>query len=174
MEGNSKQARACESAHTGSGGARIEMTRSNSATTYWGILCRTCRQLTAFDTRPCISVGPGAPSMKPCAIRCGFGHNHIYFPRDFRLRSSTVPISDAVMQKNCEAFGATNPSSPASSSRPTWRAVEPEPNREPGSHLGSLDNDRTRSTHLALDQRRESAQIAAKERWTSWAMRKAM
>jgi len=39
--------------------------------------------------------------------------------------------------------------------------------------LRRLENGTARTTHLALDQQRESAQIAAKERSTSWAMRKA-
>jgi len=83
-----------------------------------------------------LCLGPEAPSMKLCATRCGLGHNHIYFPRDFRLRPSAIAITDAAIQKNCEAFRATNSSSPASSSRPTWRTVEPEPNPESGSPLG--------------------------------------
>jgi len=136
MEDSSKQARASESVPPGSRRARIEMNRSNSATTYWGILCRTCRQMTAFDIYPCVSFEYGAANMKPSAIRCDRGHNHIYFPRDFRLRPSAIAITDAAIQKNCEAFRATNSSSPASSSRPTWRTVEPEPNPESGSPLG--------------------------------------
>jgi hypothetical protein len=174
MDGNTQQTHAGEGVPPSLGGVPVEMNQSNNGATYWGILCRTCRGLTAFDTRLCVSVGPGAPSMKPCAIRCGLGHNHIYFPRDFRFRPSAVPITDAVIQKNCEAFRATNPPSPDSSSRPTWKAVEPVPNRESSSPLGGVENGRVRTTHLALDQRRESAQIAAKERWTSWAIRKAM
>jgi hypothetical protein len=138
MDGNTQQTRACEGVQPSCVGVRIEVNQSNNRMTYWGILCRTCRELTAFDTRPCDSVGPGAPSMRPCAIRCRLGHNHIYFPRDFRLRPSAILIADAVIQKNCEAFMATNPSSPASSSRPTWRAVEPEPRRESDSRPGRV------------------------------------
>jgi hypothetical protein len=117
MEDNSKQARACESAHTGSGGARIEMTRSNSATTYWGILCRTCQKLVAFDICPYVSFGDGAAGLKPGAIRCGRDHNHIYFPRDFQFVASIVPITEAAMQQNRETYGAINPLSPASTPR---------------------------------------------------------
>jgi len=174
MEDSSKQARASESVPPGSRRARIEMNRSNSATTYWGILCRTCRQMTAFDIYPCVSFEYGAANMKPSAIRCDRGHNHIYFPRDFRLRPSAIAISDAVIQENCEAFRAINPSSPASWNRSIVRSIETETNRESGIPPGALENGEARPAKLAPDPRRRIAQIAAKERWTNWALRKAM
>jgi hypothetical protein len=87
-------------------------------TTYWGILCRTCSEPVAFDIRPCQMCGPGAANVRPGAIRCVHGHNHIYFPRDFRLFPSAVPITDATMQENRAAYRAMNPS-PESSSDPS-------------------------------------------------------
>jgi hypothetical protein len=92
------------------GGMQLETDHTNSGTTYWGILCRTCHALVAFDTCPYISFGPGAASMKPGAIRCGLGHNHIYFPRDFGFLPSVDPVSIKVMRENREIFKAINPS----------------------------------------------------------------
>jgi hypothetical protein len=51
--------------------------------------------------------------MKPGAIRCRHGHNHIYFPRYFGFFPSAVPIADAVMKENREAYMAINRTSPA-------------------------------------------------------------
>jgi hypothetical protein len=81
---------------------------SGNETTYWGTLCRTCASLVAFDICPYISFGPGAASMTPGSIRCGHGHNHIYYPRDFRFFFSDAPISDAEMQENREIYRTLN------------------------------------------------------------------
>lgn len=79
--------------------------------TYWGIQCRSCRELVAFDVCPYLSFGPDAASMKPGAIRCTQNHNHIYyFPHDFRFIHSPMPIPDTVMQQNREVYRAVNPS----------------------------------------------------------------
>jgi hypothetical protein len=92
-----------------------------SQTTFWGVLCRTCRELIAFDICPYTSFGPGAASMKPGSIRCGLGHNHIYYPRDFGFLSSVVLIPDATMGENRAAFAAVNPSGFVSLNRSdTW------------------------------------------------------
>jgi hypothetical protein len=74
--------------------------------TYWGILCRTCRELVAFDTCPYPSLG-GA-SAKPGAVRCDLGHNHIYFPRDFHFYPSKTPIAEMTMEANRAVYGAIN------------------------------------------------------------------
>jgi hypothetical protein len=76
---------------------------------YWGILCRTCRELVAFDARPYVSFGPGAASTKPGAICCGMGHTHIYFPRDFKFHPSAVPVAEKTMEGNRAAYAAVNP-----------------------------------------------------------------
>jgi hypothetical protein len=110
MEGTTKQTRAYESVPPTCSEVRTETGLSDSETIYWGILCRTCRDVVAFDICPYVSFGPGAASMKPDAIRCGHGHNHIYFPRDFQFVPSAVPIPDATMQENREAYRAINPS----------------------------------------------------------------
>ena len=167
MDGNTKQTRAWEGVQPRSGGARIEANQNTDWTTYWGILCRTCLELTAFDTCPL--------SMKPGAIRCSQGHNHIYFPRDFRFFPSAVPVTDEVMQKNREAFMAINssPSSSASSNPSIARSSEPEANSQSGIRLG-LEKGKARPANLAPDPRRENAQKAAKERWANWAIRKTM
>jgi hypothetical protein len=79
-------------------------------TTYWGVLCRTCGELVAFDTPPYVSFGPGAASMKPGAIRCNRGHTHIYYPRDYSFRPSANPISEATMDANRTLYCKINPS----------------------------------------------------------------
>ncbi len=81
---------------------------------YWGIRCRTCRELVALDICPFVSFGPGAAGMKPGAIRCAYGHNHIYFPRDFAFIEVTVPVTEATMRENREEYRAINPSTPTS------------------------------------------------------------
>jgi hypothetical protein len=87
-------------------------------TTYWGILCRTCLGPVAFDIRPNDRFGLGSASLRPGTIRCAHGHNHIYFPRDFRFIPSAVPITDATMQENRAAYLAIN-SSPQTPSDPS-------------------------------------------------------
>jgi hypothetical protein len=84
-----------------SGGAAAE-------TTYWGVKCRTCQELVAFDVCPYLSFGVDAASMKPGAIRCSQDHNHIYFPRDFQFISSALVISDERMRANRETYRAIN------------------------------------------------------------------
>jgi hypothetical protein len=79
-------------------------------TTYWGILCRACSEPVAFDTDPYHEFGLGRANIVPGAIRCVHGHNHIYFPRDFRFFPSSVPITDATMQENRATYWAINPS----------------------------------------------------------------
>ena len=76
---------------------------------YWGILCRTCRELVAFDTCPYVSFGPGAAGIKPGAIRCNQGHNHIYFPGDFCLFPSATLITETIMKANRVIYGEINP-----------------------------------------------------------------
>jgi hypothetical protein len=106
--GNTKQTRAFVGAPPTSVGVGTEEHRGDNETTYWGILCRTCREPVAFDVCPYPSFGPGAANVKPSAIRCGQGHNHIYFPRDFRFFPSAVPIAHSVMQENRDAYRAIN------------------------------------------------------------------
>ena len=86
-------------------GTRVALDR----TKYWGILCRQCRDLVAFDMRPFERPGSGAPNVKPGVIRCGYGHDHVYFPSDFRFFHREATISEATMEKNRAAYKATNP-----------------------------------------------------------------
>jgi hypothetical protein len=76
--------------------------------TYWGILCRTCGDLVAFDTGPFVSFVCGTASRKPGAIRCDQGHTHIYFPGDFRYYPSVAPIADKTMEENRAVYRAIN------------------------------------------------------------------
>jgi hypothetical protein len=77
---------------------------------YWGIKCRTCREPVAFDIRPYHEFGLGSVNVRPGAIRCSRGHNHIYFPRDFRFFSSVAPITEETMQENRATYMAINSS----------------------------------------------------------------
>jgi len=94
--------------------------------TYWGVLCRTCSDPVAFDISPHPSFGPGNPNAKAGAIRCRHGHNHIYFPGDFRMLCSVDPISGAVMHENREAYKAVNSSFQTSYSDDRSPAVKTE------------------------------------------------
>jgi hypothetical protein len=128
-------------------------------TTYWGVTCRTCHELVAFDVCPYLSFGDGAASMKPGAIRCSQDHNHIYFPRDFQFISIAVAISEEVMRVNRETYRAINSSSPSqgiaivkSKRPPVASAVEiPVP-----------------------DTSKRDAQVAEKDRWSHLVDKKAM
>jgi hypothetical protein len=114
MERETMPTRAYEGALPISSLVRTEWNRGGQnlggdKTTYWGVLCRSCIELIAFDLSPYHSFGPGAASMNPGAIRCAHGHVHIYFPRDFQFFFSDLPLTDAVIQGNREAYRATNP-----------------------------------------------------------------
>ena len=106
--GNTKQTRAFDGAPPTFDGVRTEEHRRDNETAYWGILCRTCLGPVAFDVSPYPSFGPGAANVRPSAIRCGQGHNHIYFPRDFRFFFSAAPITDSVMQESRDTHRAFN------------------------------------------------------------------
>jgi hypothetical protein len=105
MEGNTNQRRA----YDGGQPTYREPLIDQSQTTYWGVLCRTCHELVAFDVCPYISFGPGAASMRPGTIRCSQGHRHIYFPRDFAFIPSAVLIADETMRENRATYAAINP-----------------------------------------------------------------
>src|SRR5580704_230352 len=106
MEYIARETRAFESVPSTADGGRQEANRNCKGTVYWGILCRTCRDLVAFDASPYASFGSEAASMHPGAIRCSHGHSHIYFPRDFAFYPSAVVIAEAAMQLNRETFRA--------------------------------------------------------------------
>jgi hypothetical protein len=110
MDGDTNHTRVFDGVRPASAEVRSEMNERNTEAPYWGVLCRTCRELVAFDTCPYASFGPAAACMKPGAIRCGQGHNHIYFPRDFQFCASPAPIPDAVMRENREVYRAINSS----------------------------------------------------------------
>jgi hypothetical protein len=134
MEGNTKQRRADKHAEPNSSGVGIEMNQRDNETTYWGVLCRTCSEPVAFDVCPYpSSFGPSAKIVEPGAVRCQHGHNHIYFPCDFRFFTSAVPICNAAVQENRDTYRAINASSqisfsvdrcPAEESKALRREVE--------------------------------------------------
>jgi hypothetical protein len=129
-------------------------------TTYWGILCRTCSEPVAFDVRPYHEFGLGSANIRPGAIRCARGHNHIYFPRDFHFFPSSVPITEESMQKNRAIYLAINRSSePALDAAP---ANSPRDQSVPQV---------VRPAGFAPDARREATETA-KIRWAHWASKK--
>jgi hypothetical protein len=178
MERNAMPASGCEhfettsaGAETTSAGARNETNKSNEEALYWGVLCRTCRELVAFDACPYASFGPAAASIRPGAIRCSQEHNHIYFPRDFGFRASEVPIAETVMRENRDIYRAINSQGIRSSHEYVPEAVEPEAKPEAGESEGRLESGKARPPKIGPDPRREAAK-AAKERWTNWAEKK--
>ena len=172
MERNAMQTRVGEGIEPASAEARTETSQNNEEAPYWGVMCRTCKQLVAFDVCPYESFGPGAASMKPGAIRCSLGHNHIYFPRDFGFRTSAIPVADAVMRENRDVYRAINSQGTRSSHEFVHEAVAAQPEPEGGK---SGDDSETGKTHPAKngpDPRREAAREAANERWANWAKKK--
>jgi hypothetical protein len=115
MEGNTNQTRANDGGQSTCNENAICSDQSQMI--YWGVLCRTCHELVAFDVCPYISFGSGAASMKPGTIRCSQDHTHIYFPRDFGFIPSATRIDDETMRENRVAYAAINLTKPVSSYR---------------------------------------------------------
>jgi hypothetical protein len=127
---------------------------SSAATTYWGVKCRTCQKLVAFDVCPYLSFGIGAASMKPGAICCSQGHNHIYFPRDFQFVPSAATVPDEVMRVNRETYRAINATFQSYQglsivkARPTVTASETEASVSDGQKNGAELAEKDRWSHL--------------------------
>ena len=169
MENIPNQTRAFEGVSPTSAGVRIETKQRCGETTYWGVLCRTCQGLVAFDVAPYVTFGPKELSLRPGAIRCGLGHNHIYFPRDFQFVSSALSIGEAAMRENRILYRAINSSGQPSSHDYVPEAVPPVANAASGAPAHGLEIVKTQPVSLTADPRREAAQAAAKKRWTNWA-----
>jgi hypothetical protein len=149
--------------------------------TYWGILCRACSEPVAFDNSPCDEFGLGSADIRPGAIRCGHGHNYIYFPRDFRIFPSPVPITEETMQENRAVYILINPSPQSSSDVPrTLLPGGPSALTERieaivlPSCLPDPKEDETGLKTNAPNAPREIANRAAKVLWASWARHKVM
>jgi hypothetical protein len=139
---------------------------------YWGIQCRTCADLVAFDTRPPQNSGLGAQGSRAGTIRCAQDHTHIYFPRDFRFLLSTVTIPDSVMRENLKTYKAVNP---------CWESASDHLPAPPSATARMKESDlpaegpgkaKARPASLLPDPRRETATKAAKEFWAIWALKK--
>jgi len=91
--------------------AAMNEERGNTSTepTYWGVPCRTCKELMLFDTYPCPTFGIATTTRRPGAIRCTKSHNHIYFPHDFRFWPSAAAVDEATMERNRRDYLAINP-----------------------------------------------------------------
>jgi hypothetical protein len=152
---------------------KISPPGTKPAPTYWGILCRTCAKLVAFDTLPPQSCGPGAEGSGAGTIRCAQGHSHIYFPRDFRLFPSTVAIADATMQENLKVYKSINPSWELFSDR-TLKPSIPKDKNESSIHAAAPNRIEIRAASLVPDPRRETAKKVAKDRWATWALKKTL
>jgi hypothetical protein len=154
-----------------SGGARNESNGSES--NYWGVVCKTCKGLVAFDVAPFASFGLQAFSMQPGAICCGQGHTHIYFPRDFGFSCSVVSIRDAVMRGNRDVYRTINVSGhtshDAAPKPPAAAAEKPAPGAPVRGPELAKKPVKPPPESLAADPRRAAAQAAAKSRWTKWA-----
>jgi hypothetical protein len=112
--------------------------------------------------------------MKPGAIRCSQGHNHIYFPRDFGFRASPVAIAEAAMRENRDVYRAIN--SPGirlpHEYVPEEVAAAADAESVGGKSGGEPESGKVRPAKIGADPRREAAREAAKERWADWANRK--
>ena len=169
MEGNTQRTRMFGGASPTCAEARREMNQSIKETLYWGVLCRTCQGLIAFDVAPYVSFGPNASSMKPGAICCGYGHIHTYFPHDFRFSGSRVSISEVVMRDHRDTYRAVASSGQRSSGDSVQEALEQPAN--PASDVSVLvpAGEKVRPARLGPDPRREAAKMAANKRWANWA-----
>ena len=144
-----------------------------SETTYWGVLCRTCQELVAFDRSPFPSFGPRAASLTPGAIRCSQGHNHIYFPHDFQFHQWHLRVGDAVMEQNRAAYAAINPSGSITPSSTLGIKQTIPPKTEPAAVPPPKTGENIElHPNLPPDLRREDAQMAARHRWAEWASKK--
>ena len=126
---------------------------------YWGVMCKTCSEPVAFgcpDQQECEMESICA---KPGAIRCAKGHNHIYFPRDFKFFASAIEIPEAVTRANREAHKAVNPAPPPPSEE--WHGVRWAPEPEQGASGNSVNEAKAGQKMQAsgtADPRRETAQ----------------
>jgi hypothetical protein len=170
MQSDTKQNRVSEGVRAIFAEAQSVTKQNNREWPYWGVLCRTCREVVAFDSSPYVSFGPAAASMKPGAIRCGQGHTHIYFPRDFQFCASAVPIPDGVMRENRDLFQAINSTGVRTSHDVVVETVEPA---RVAAVPQSVPEIRQVRPELSRDPRREAAQTAARARWANWAGLKA-
>jgi len=147
----------------------------SNETTHWGILCRTCSEPAAFGTGPHHEYRLGSANARPGAIRCVAGHNHIYFPPDFRFFPSSVPITEATMQENRRAYLAINPPPELSCDPLPGNSLTLRENDEADIHrdgLSHLKEVKARPARPVPDARRQVAQMAAKARWKDWATKK--
>jgi hypothetical protein len=147
--------------------------------TYWGIRCRSCSQLVAFDVAPFHEFGLGSVNDKPGAVRCVAGHNCIYFPRDFRFYDSPVAISGDAMEKNRATYHAVNSSASINRRlKDQHDGVSMAPARPQAVNLGPQaiqprEETGSRPLSSTADPRRETAQKAARAIWANWAKEKA-
>jgi hypothetical protein len=175
MKRDAMQTRVGESAEPASAQTPAETNYTDGQPPYWGVVCRTCGELVAFDASPYESFGPEAASTRPGAIRCRHGHTHIYFPRDFGFRASTAPIADTAMRENRDVYRATNSLGQRTSHDYVPRPVaeEAEPGAGDGESEDAREGGKARPAKIGPDPRREAAREAAKRRWKNWAARKA-
>jgi hypothetical protein len=163
--GRESELRADEAVHS----CKIPVSGKQLASTYWGILCRTCADLVAFGTIPGQNSDPGTEDSGPGTIRCTKGHTHIYYPRDFGLFPAVTIIVDTVIRENVRVYKVINPS---------WADPLPQESsnrnrkNESGSPAEELDRNIMLSARRASEAPGKIARKAAKDRWTAWALNK--
>jgi hypothetical protein len=142
---------------------------------HWGVACRKCSEPIAFGAPSHQQFQLESTFARPGAIRCANGHTHIYFPRDFKFFASSEAIPEAVMHANREAHRAINPPPATQSDQmygTRWVPVEEPQAASLAGLVGVSLEGKASSSAYGLDPRREKAQAAARERWTSWAIKK--
>jgi hypothetical protein len=141
-------------------------------TIYWGVLCRICAEPIAFGA-PCHhQFELESAYAKPGALSCANGHSHIYFPRDFQFFASAATIPEAVMQANREAHPAMKP---ATVERPKHFFVKrwsPEGDQAAGELQDVGNRAGVQAASADPVPRRDVPQIAARDWWMNWALKK--
>ncbi|HEY4379178.1 MAG TPA: hypothetical protein VGN01_02465 [Acidobacteriaceae bacterium] len=141
--------------------------------TYWGVGCRTCKELIAFGASFQTSAGVGAGDSRPGTIRCGQGHSHIYFPHDFRQFPSPAAITEAAMEENVRIYKAVNPTWEPTADTVFVQTSLLQPDEDTDGDAASNLKLR-RPASLMPDPRREMAKRAAHQRWETWAQKKTL
>jgi hypothetical protein len=142
---------------------------------YWGVLCRRCLDPVVFGSPSHPQFQMESEFARPGAVRCANGHDYIYFPRDFKFFESAEEITAAAMERNRLAHRAVNPSVVARTDHTYGTGWVSDPEEDTSSAM--VQDIAKPAARAALasdgpDPRRESAQTASKDWWTTWAARK--
>jgi len=140
-------------------------------TTYWGVFCRSCSAPIAFGAPSHHQFQMESAYAKPGSIRCANGHNHIYFPRDFQFFTSAA-IPEAVLQANRES---NPPMKPAAVARPVGLFVTrwaPGGDAAAGGAWALTKSAEAQAAAADPEPRRDVPQMAARDWWMNWALKR--